>query len=209
ELTPGGAAQTHDINGIADIDFGYFYGNAGQNYKIKVTGVGTNLKATITLYASDHTVLATTTGGGGSNVTLSKNNVPYSGLYYFSVEDANSAGGCSGFGYDVQVTGPVTNTPTPTRTPTATVTPTFTPTATFTPTPTSTPTITPTQTPPGFPTPCNPYDEPNNSMAQAFALTVNGGPRTESFDQPGDVDWFSFTAATGSNVTIQTDSNFA
>ncbi|MBI4318450.1 MAG: pre-peptidase C-terminal domain-containing protein [Chloroflexi bacterium] len=46
--------------------------------------------------------------------------------------------------------------------------------------------------------------EPDDTYGQARPITVNGSAQTHNFHVPGDVDWASFLAITGTAYTIQT-----
>lgn len=92
----------------------------------------------------------------------------------------------------------------PTDTPTST--PTYTPTSTPTSLPSSTPTITPTTLPTATATPDCYYDipEPDNSIAEAKAMTCNADGYTHYFCNKDDQDWTFFHANAGNTLRIFT-----
>ena len=44
--------------------------------------------------------------------------------------------------------------------------------------------------------------EPNNSLADATLVTVNGDPKTYKFDYKGDEDWYKFYALKGNSYDL-------
>ena len=95
-------------------------------------------------------------------------------------------------------------TPTVTPTPTDTGTPTETATPTETGTPTSTSTATPTETPSPTPTTCFDIYEPDNTPAQARAISISGEVQQHSHALAGDQDWVKFPVLPGYVYTIRT-----
>lgn len=72
------------------------------------------------------------------------------------------------------------------------------------PTPTATSTATPTSTPTATPVPCRDAYEPDDTPAEAKAISTLATPQQHSCHAPGDTDYVKFTAFAGNIYIIRT-----